>query len=117
MVIKSDDEIIMMLKNHNALTETELEKKLGYGNHCLNSRLKRLAKKKLMKHTKIMGNRGKYKFFQGYNGITIYYVNKKYLKEWIKQKLPKDMSDDMTRAVSMKLYKNFKIRGIKYANI
>ena len=117
MVIKTNDELIMTLKKHKALTETELEKKLGYKTHCLNNRLKRLAKKRMLKHTRIMGNKGKYKFFQGYNGITIYYINRKHLKEWIKQKLPEDMSDDMTRAVSMKIYRNFKIRGIKYARI
>ena len=110
MVIRTDDEIIEALKNHNALTETELEKKLGYKTHCLNNRLKRLAKKKLVKHIRVMGNRGKYKFFQGYNGITIYYITKKYLKNWIKEKLPAEMSDDMQRVVSRKIYKNFKVR-------
>ena len=113
MVIKTDDEIILTLKKHNALTETELEKKLGYGYHCLNNRLKTLTKKRMLKHKRIMGNKGKYKFFQGYNGITIYYTNKEHLKKWIKQKLPSDMTDDMVRAVSMKIYRNFKIRGIK----
>jgi len=107
---KSNDEIIETLKKHKVLTQSELSEKLGYGKYCLNSRLKRLAKKRLLKYTKVMGNRGKYKFFQGYNGITIYYITKKHLKEWIKEKLPGDMSDNMQRVVSRKIYKNFKVR-------
>ena len=106
----SDNEIIKTLKKHSALTEAELEKILGYGNHCLNSRLKKLAKKRLLRHKRVMGNRGRYKFFQGYNGITIYYVDKKHLKEWIEEKLPNDMSPDMKWATSKKIYRNFKVR-------
>ena len=108
MVNKSNNEIIETLKKHKALTQTELSKLLGYSR--LNERLRRLAKKGLVQYTKIPGNRGKYKFFRGYNGIKLYYIEKEHLKEWIEMKLPERMPPIMHRIASRCIYSNFGIR-------
>lgn len=108
MVNKSNDEIIETLKKFKALTQSELSEKLGYSR--LNERLKRLAKKGLIQYQIIPKSGRKYKFFRGYNGIKLYYIEKKHLKEWIEMKLPARMSPVMHRIASRCIYCNFGIR-------
>ncbi|MBU0847331.1 hypothetical protein KKH23_09135, partial [Patescibacteria group bacterium] len=69
------------------MTQTEIEDKLGYAHTCLGDRVWRLVENGLLQYVVLPSNSScsKYKLYCGYNGMKIYYVDKKGLARWFEK--------------------------------
>ena len=100
----SDEKIIETLHDFKALTEGELRHLLGY--KLLSQRLQRMIRDDVILSTRFGGKgRGavKYIVFPEYGNVTLYYVTKDDLIEWIKMNLPRRLTSNFRKAVTRKL--------------
>ncbi len=105
---KTDNQIIKTINAHDAMTEPELSKALGY-TASLISRLRTMVKKDKIRYVVIGNNTScKYKFFTEYSGMRLYYIDKEHLEAWVQNHF---MSDEEKRALNMRLKRDFKLEG------
>lgn len=107
--LKTDSQILKTINKHNAMTEPELSKALGY--KSLLKRLRTMMKNGKVRFIVVSNNKScKHKLFRGYAGVKLYYTDKKNLREWVKKHLPKDISSSYEQqAITMRVRRNFKI--------
>lgn len=103
----SDDDLLSTIKEHKALSQSEIEEILGYSKGSLHPRLQQLVIKKKLKFKRLplsASRTSKYPIFKGYADVSIYFVRQKDLVKWIEEHLPDDMPRDYRRIVSMALH-------------
>lgn len=86
------------------MTQTEIEDKLGYAHTCLGDRVWRLVETGLLQYIVLPSNSScsKYKLYCGYNGMKIYYVDKKGLARWFEKQFL-----GFRKAINNRLRRNF----------
>jgi len=106
---KTDNQIIRTLNKHNALTEPELIKKLGYAS-SLRNRLHTMNRKGKIRYVIVANNTAcKYKMFPEYAGVKLYYTDEEHLKKWVHHHTPVFTSSQQQQAFTMRLRREFKI--------
>lgn len=102
----SDEMIVNILKEHKALTQSELEDLLKYSRCSLKPRVHQLLMDNKIK-SKILPHRSpasSYILFRGYTDVTLYYVDDNDFIEWIKSRLPKNIPKNLRKVITMKLH-------------
>lgn len=102
----TDKEIISMIKERKALSQTEIEDIFGYIRGSLTSRMHRLVRenKLNLKRLPFRLDSNNHILFKGYSNKNIYFVKEKYLIEWIKDRVPVGTPKHYRRFITMKLH-------------
>lgn len=101
-----DKEIISMVKERKALSQTEIEIIFKYGKGSLTPRMHRLVKERKLnsKRLPFRSDNGNHILFKGYSDKNIYFVKNKDLIEWVRERVPVGTPKHYRRFITMKLH-------------
>jgi len=87
------------------MTQKDIEKRFKYTTNAVRRRLLKLVRNEEVDYITLSGGGKKVsKVFNGYIDKRLYYITKKDLHDWLKEKIPKYVPPGLKKAISQKLH-------------